>query len=105
MRGPGRRYELYTNNPAAVWLIDRHPARMLLKAEEAARVSAFASKLRSTPSVIIGLADAFDPTLDPAELARQAGLVTMVSFENASLWAAPQAPSSDLETARRRQSR
>jgi hypothetical protein len=54
LRGPGRRYALYTNVPAAVWLVAGQPARMLPKAEDLKRLPAFARRLRSAPSAIIG---------------------------------------------------
>jgi hypothetical protein len=92
LRGPGRHYELYTNNPSTVWIIDRHPARMLPTPEEIDPLPAFVRKLRSTPSAIIGFSDPFDPTLDPAALARQVGFVQVARFERASVWAAAAIP-------------
>jgi hypothetical protein len=88
LRGPGKQFELYTNDPAAVWLIARHPARMLPEEADGQLVPAFAKRLRTTPSAIIGLPDSFNPTLEPAALAAQVGFVEVARFENASVWAA-----------------
>jgi hypothetical protein len=90
LRGPGRRYALYTNDPAAVWLVGRQPARMLPKADELKQLPAFTKQLRSAPSAIIGFPQSFDPTLDPAVLAEQVGFVEVARFENASVWTARQ---------------
>jgi hypothetical protein len=88
LRGPGRHFELYTNDPAAVWLIARHAAHMLPTENEADQVPAFATRLRSMPSAIIELAHDFNPTLKPAVLAAQVGFVEIARFDNGAVWVA-----------------
>jgi hypothetical protein len=86
LRGPGRHYALYSNDPAAVWHLDHRSSWLLPETADAPTLAVFAERVRARPSAVLGFASAFDPTADPRQLASLVGLFEQQASDLVTVW-------------------
>jgi hypothetical protein len=86
LRSAGRRYDLYSNNPAVLWHLDHRSSRLLPEANDATTRTALRDRLTQRSSALLGFRDAFSSTADPRLLAAQLGLSSPRCFEQVCVW-------------------
>jgi hypothetical protein len=86
----GRRYQLFTNDPAAVYFLTGRPARLLPWTQDPDSVRAFADTLRARGGALLGFESSFDPVASPDSLAVRLGLREAIRFEYGAAWIPPE---------------
>jgi len=82
----GGRYQLFTNDPAAVYFLTGRPARVLPEALDSQTVRAFAHVMRARHGALLGFESYFDPVAPPDSLAARLGLREAIRFDYGVAW-------------------
>jgi hypothetical protein len=77
---------LYTNNPAALWLIARRRSRFLPMLDEGDVGARFERTFRQRPSALVIFPHALDDTVEPEPLAARLGLGAARGFDRGRVW-------------------
>jgi hypothetical protein len=93
IRTDGRRYAMFTNDPAAVFFLTGRPARLLPRTLSPSGLGAFAATFARHQGALLGFVDSFDPTVAPDSLAAALGLREVAAFEYGRAWVPPHPPS------------
>lgn len=84
--GGGKRFQFFTNDPAAVFFLTGRPARLLPDGLDAETVRAFADVIRARHGAVLGFESAFDPVAPPESLAARLGLREAIRFDYGVAW-------------------
>jgi hypothetical protein len=98
LRSTGRRYALYSNNPAPLWHLDHRSSWLLPEpAADRATLAALLERLhtRAQPAAVLGFRAAFVATAQPKVLADRLGLSSEQCFEQVCVWTAPGSTSTE----------
>ncbi|PYP71667.1 MAG: hypothetical protein DMD41_11610 [Gemmatimonadetes bacterium] len=82
----GKRYQLFTNDPAAAYFLTGRPARLLPDGLDAQTVRAFADVIRARHGAVLGFESYFDPVAPPESLAARLGLREAIRFDYGVAW-------------------
>lgn len=86
LRTTGAKYEIYSNDPAAIYFLTGRPSRMLpetLAPDSALRLRAVFDK---HPSLLVGFQDDYRQSAAPAVLAHAFGLWKLQQFDYGTVW-------------------
>jgi hypothetical protein len=86
LRGAGNDYELYSNDPAAIWHICHRNSKLLPESEDPTTLRALSERLHARRSAIIDFPGAFEATLAPSFVAASVGLQAVSRLDRASVW-------------------
>ena len=89
LRGPGRRYALFSNNSATAFFLTGRPTRSLPETLEPDSVSGFGEVLRARHGVLVRFPFDLEDVASPDSLAKRLGLIEMARFADGLVWAAP----------------
>ncbi|HEY6809270.1 MAG TPA: hypothetical protein VI160_10840 [Gemmatimonadales bacterium] len=87
LRTDGGRYEIWSNDPAAVYFLTGRPARLLPMTLAADSVRRFGATFKKRPALLVQFQDAYRESADGAVLARDFGLAKVQEFEYGRAWA------------------
>lgn len=82
----GKPYEIYSNDPAAIYFLTGRPARMLPMTLAPDSVQRFRDVFLKRPAILVGFQDAYRQSAEPSVLARRYGLVRMEKFDYGAVW-------------------
>jgi len=88
LRSPegGRRYQLFTNDPAAAYFLTGRPARLLPARLDPESVRSFAAVLRTRHGAVLGFESYFEEVAPPESLAVRLGLREAARFDYGAAW-------------------
>lgn len=86
LRTFGARYEIYSNDPAAVYFLTGRPSRMLPETLAPDSVARFKDVFNKHPSLLVGFQDDYRRSAAPAVLARDYGLWKLKDFDYGAAW-------------------
>ena len=93
VRGTGRYYALFTNDPSAIFFTAGRPSRLLPKTLAPDSVRAFGERLRQIGGAVVQYARPYDKMADPGRLARILNLCPVVSSsDRGTVWVPPDKP-------------
>jgi hypothetical protein len=87
MRTDASRFEIWSNDPAAIYFLTGRPARMLPMTLAADSVRRFEATLKKRPALLVEFQDAYRQSADVSVLARRYGLAKVQEFEYGRAWA------------------
>ena len=82
----GRRYQLFTNDPAAAYFLSGRPSRLLPTTLDPDSVRALADTMRRRHGALLGFESNFDPVAPPESLAARLGLKRAIRFDYGAAW-------------------
>ena len=82
----GKPYEIYSNDPAAIYFLTGRPARMLPMTLAPDSVQRFRDVFLKRPALLVGFQDSYRQSAAPSVLARQYGLVKLEEFDYGVVW-------------------
>ena len=82
----GKRYPLFTNDPAAAYFLTGRPTRLLPEGLDAQTVRAFTDVIRARHGAVLGFESYFDPVAPPESLAARLGLREAIRFDYGVAW-------------------
>ena len=88
LRTRGARYEIYSNDPAAIYFLTGRPSRMLPETLAPDSVARFRSAFDRRPALLVGFQDDYRQSAAPAVLARRYGLRALQTFDYGTAWGA-----------------
>lgn len=83
----GDRYEIWSNDPAAIYFLTGRPARMLPMTLAPDSVKRFEATFKKHPALLVQFQDAYRESADGSVLARDFGLAKVQEFEYGRAWA------------------
>jgi hypothetical protein len=86
LRTVGAKYDIYSNDPAAVYFLTGRPSRMLPETLAPDSVLRFRAVFEKHPSLLVGFQDDYRQSATPAVLARQYGLWKLKEFDYGTAW-------------------
>ena len=86
LRTFGARYEIYSNDPAAIYFLAGRPSRMLPETLAPDSVARFKDVFNKHPSLLVGFQDDYRQSAAPAVLAREYGLWKLKEFDYGTAW-------------------
>jgi hypothetical protein len=87
LRAAGNDYELYSNNPAAIWHMTHRSSKLLPETDvDPMTLRALSERLHARPSAIIDFRADFDGTLAPGVVPASVGLQAVKRLDQASVW-------------------
>ena len=86
LRTVGAKYEIYSNDPAAIYFLTGRPARMLPETLAPDSVARFRAVFDRHPSLLVGFQDDYRESAAPAVLARDYGLWKLQEFDYGTAW-------------------
>ena len=92
LRTVGSKYDIYSNDPAAIYFLTGRPSRMLPETLAPDSVARFRAVFDKHPSLLVGFQDDYRQSASPAVLARQYGLWKLKDFDYATAWGVRMTP-------------
>ena len=86
LRTFGARYEIYSNDPAAIYFLTGRPSRMLPETLAPDSVARFRSVFDRRPALLVGFQDDYRESASPPVLARRFGLWKLQEFDYGAAW-------------------
>lgn len=83
----GRRHQLFSNDPPAIYFLTHRPSRGLPISADADSLWRFARALERAGGVLLGFAESFELTVPPDTLARRLGMCEVAQLDKATVWA------------------
>jgi hypothetical protein len=82
----GKPYDIYSNDPAAIYFLTGRPARMLPMTLAPDSVRRFRDVFLKRPALLVGFQDSYRQSAAPSVLARRYGLVKLEEFDYGVAW-------------------
>lgn len=92
LRSGARGFEIFTNDPAAIYFLTGRPSRMLPETAAPDSLRAFTATFFRRPALLVGFTDAYRESPPPDSLARRLGLRAVQSFDYGAAWRRDTAP-------------
>jgi len=86
LRTRGASYEIYSNDPAAIYFLTGRPSRMLPETLAPDSVTRFRSVFDRRPALLVGFQDDYRESASPPVLARRFGLWKLQEFDYGAAW-------------------
>ena len=90
LRANAARLDLYTNNPAALWLLVQHKSRMLSGKSDDATLRELGARLAQRPSAVVQFPNSLEPCVDGRALADRWHYPAPLRFDRGLVWLPPQ---------------
>ncbi len=101
LRSEGRAYEIFSNDPAALYFVDHRPSRGLPPAPTPQVATAFGRALAARKGALVRFPEDYDEMAAPDSLATRLGLRRVAEFPDGVVWV-PDRTVSALSVSRRR---
>lgn len=89
LRGEGRHYPLFSNNPPVIYFVTGRPSRTLPETSDPDSIRAFGETLRRSGGVLVEYPAPFFPMAHPGRLAAALGLCAVVRASSGTVWMVP----------------
>ncbi|HYK09614.1 MAG TPA: hypothetical protein VEV39_02320 [Gemmatimonadales bacterium] len=86
LRTVGSKYDIYSNDPAAIYFLTGRPSRMLPETLAPDSVARFRAVFDKHPSLLVGFQDDYRQSASPAVLAREYELWKLKDFDYGTAW-------------------
>ena len=86
LRGPGRAYTLFSDDPVGTYFVTGRPSRTVPQMLVADTTAIFGALLQNTNGAIIDYPQSFDDEADAGLIARSLGMCLVVASEDGNVW-------------------